>query len=99
MVNNNIQAKIDAFNQCLKSWSKWNLTLIEKITVIKTFAVPRLIYPLSHRKPFRSNTKRGGNKYVQVFMELRLQRWWVKNDRHFKFKQSFKGKTYTKTRP
>ena len=29
------------------SWSKWNLTLIGKITVLKTFAVPKLIYPLT----------------------------------------------------
>jgi len=45
MGNNNIQ--IDAFNQCLNSWSKWNLTLIGIITVLKTFAVPKLKYPLT----------------------------------------------------
>ena len=47
MVNNNIQPKIGAFNQCLKSWSKCNLTLIGKITVLKTFTVPKVIYPLT----------------------------------------------------
>ena len=47
MVNNNIQLKVDVFNECLKSWSIWNLTHIGKNTVLKTFSVPKLIYPLT----------------------------------------------------
>jgi len=38
-----------------------------KNTVLKTFAVQKILYPLSQRVPFRSNIKRVGNKYVQVF--------------------------------
>ncbi len=43
----NLTPKIKSFQHCLNSWKKWNLTLIGKITVLKTFAFPKLIYPLT----------------------------------------------------
>lgn len=43
----NLIPKIKSFQNCLTNWKKWNLTLIGKITVIKTFALPKLIYPLT----------------------------------------------------
>ena len=65
MVNNNIQQKIDAFNQCMKSWSKWNLTLIGKNT---TFAVPKLIYPLTViESPSKAIVKKVETSMFQVF--------------------------------
>ena len=32
---------------CLCSWKKWNLSLIGKIAVLKTFAFPKILYPLT----------------------------------------------------
>ncbi len=43
----NLMPKIKSFQQCLNRWRKWNLTLIGKITVLKTFAFPKLVYPLT----------------------------------------------------
>ncbi len=43
----NLVPQIKSFQNCLKNWQKWNLTLIGKITVLKTFALPKLIYPLT----------------------------------------------------
>ena len=39
--------KIKDFEACLKQWQHRKLTLMGKITVIKTFALPKLIYPFS----------------------------------------------------
>ena len=39
--------KIDGFCNCLKQWQHRKLSLIGKITVIKSFAFPKLIYPLT----------------------------------------------------
>ena len=38
--------KILEYENCLNRWKKWKLSLIGKITVLKTFAFPKLIYPL-----------------------------------------------------
>ncbi len=35
------------FEQCLDKWKHRKLSLLGKITVIKTFAAPKLIYPLT----------------------------------------------------
>ena len=43
----NLEPKIKEFKRCLKLWEKRNLTTLGKITVIKTFALPKLIYPLT----------------------------------------------------
>ena len=43
----NLQPKIEEFKNCLKQWEHRKLTLLGKITVIKSFALPKLIYPLS----------------------------------------------------
>ena len=43
----NIKPKLQDFKNCLKQWQHRKLTLMGKITVIKTFALPKLIYPLT----------------------------------------------------
>ena len=43
----NLDPKIEEFKTCLKQWQHRKLTLLGKVTVIKTFALPKLIYPLT----------------------------------------------------
>ena len=43
----NLQPKIEEFKNCLKQWEHRKLTLLGKITVIKSLALPKLFYPLS----------------------------------------------------
>ena len=43
----NLDPKINEFKTCLKQWQHRKLTLLGKITVIKTYALPKLIYPLT----------------------------------------------------
>ena len=44
---NNLLPKLNQYLQCLQQWKKHNLTLYGKICVLKTFALPKLIYPLT----------------------------------------------------
>ena len=43
----NLLPKLKQFSECLERWKKHNLTPICKLAVIKTFALPKLIYPLT----------------------------------------------------
>ena len=43
----NILPKLQEFKNVLKQWHHRKLTLLGKVTVLKTFALPKLIYPLS----------------------------------------------------
>ena len=43
----NFDTKLESFHNCLKSWQHRKLSLLGKITVIKSFALPKLIYPLT----------------------------------------------------
>ena len=43
----NLLPKLCEFSNCLKRWSHRKLTLIGKITIVKTFALPKLIYPFT----------------------------------------------------
>ena len=43
----NIIPKVEAFCNCLKQWQHMKLSLLGKTTVIKSFAFPKLIYPLT----------------------------------------------------
>ena len=43
----NFLNKVEDFKCCLKSWMHRKLTLLGKITVLKSFALPKLIYPLT----------------------------------------------------
>ena len=43
----NLLPKIKEFCNCLNTWKKHKLSLIGKVMVIKTFALPKLIYPLT----------------------------------------------------
>ena len=47
MLKDNLEPKILEFTNCLKSWQHRKLSLLGKIAVIKTFALPKLIYPLT----------------------------------------------------
>ena len=48
IIENNLIPKLNDFLNCLiKRWSHRKLSLIGKITVVKTFALPKLIYPLT----------------------------------------------------
>ena len=43
----NLLPKLCEFSNCLKRWSHRKLTLMGKITVVKTYALPKLIYPFT----------------------------------------------------
>ena len=43
----NLLPKLCEFSNCLKRWSNRKSTLMGKITVVKTFALPKLIYPFT----------------------------------------------------
>ena len=43
----NFPEKMHAFETCLNKWKRWKLSLIGKITVLKNFAIPKLVYPLT----------------------------------------------------
>ena len=43
----NLEPKLNSFKNCLKQWEHRKLSLLGKITVIKTFALPKLIYPFT----------------------------------------------------
>ena len=43
----NLLQKLCEFSNCLKRWRHRKLTLMDKITVVKTFALPKVIYPLT----------------------------------------------------
>ena len=44
-IDNNLMPKIKEFEWCLEQWQHRKLTLV--VTVIKTFALPKFIYPFS----------------------------------------------------
>ncbi|MES9884044.1 MAG: reverse transcriptase domain-containing protein [Sedimenticola sp.] len=43
----NLLPKLNEFKQCLDRWKRRKLTTIGKITVLKSFAFPKLIFPLT----------------------------------------------------
>ena len=47
LIENNLLPKLNDFENCLKRWNHRKLSLMGKITVVKTFALPKLIYPLT----------------------------------------------------
>ena len=47
ILDKNIVPKIQEFKNCLKQWQHHKLTLLGKITVIKSMALPKIIYPLT----------------------------------------------------
>ena len=46
-LSSNLEPKIIEFVKCLKQWRQRKLTLMGKIVVIKSYALPKLIYPLT----------------------------------------------------
>ena len=46
-VSANIEPKLAEFQTCLQRWQHRKLTLMMKVTVVETFALPKLIYPLT----------------------------------------------------
>ena len=47
LIENNLLPKLNDFINCIKRWNHRKLTLMGKITVVKTFALPKLIYRLT----------------------------------------------------
>ena len=47
VLSSNLEPKIKEFKNCLQQWSHRKLTLMGKIVVIKNFALPKIIYPLT----------------------------------------------------
>ena len=47
LIELNLNPKLKEFEKCIENWKKRNLTTLGKITVLKTFALPKLIYPLT----------------------------------------------------
>ena len=47
MIKLNLLPKLEQFKNCLKQWQHRKLTLLGKVTVIKSFELPKLVYPLS----------------------------------------------------
>ena len=47
LLSSNSEPKIIEFEKCLMQWRHRKLTLIGKIVVIKSYALPKLIYPLT----------------------------------------------------
>jgi len=46
-VSANIEPKLAEFQTCLQRWQHRKLTLMMKVTVVKTFALPQPIYSLT----------------------------------------------------
>ena len=47
LIEKNLIPKLNDFVNCLKRWNHRKLSLMGKITVVKTFALPKLIYPFT----------------------------------------------------
>ena len=47
LIENNLLPKLNDFVNCLKRWNHRKLSFMGKVTVVKTFALPKLIYPLT----------------------------------------------------
>ena len=47
LLSSNLEPKIIDFEKCLMEWRHRKLTLMGKIVVIKPYALPKLIYPLT----------------------------------------------------
>ena len=47
LIENNLIQKLNDLKNCLKRWNLRKLSLMGKISVVKTFALPKLIYPLT----------------------------------------------------
>ena len=52
----NLEPKIVLFENCLKQWQHIKLTLMGKIAVVKSYALPKLIYALTsiHNTPIET---------------------------------------------
>lgn len=47
VIENNLILKLNDFLNCLKRWNHNKLSLMGKFTVVKTFALPKLMYPFT----------------------------------------------------
>ncbi|KAH3883935.1 hypothetical protein DPMN_007905 [Dreissena polymorpha] len=79
----NILPKLQNFKNCLKSWHHRKLTLIGKNTVLKTFALPKLIYVLTPDKIKRTqliqSVENGGIQLTNIDSFLNaIKCSWVK---------------------
>ena len=64
----NLTPKLEEFKTCLKQWQHRKLTLLGKVTVIKTFALPKLIYPLTVLQTPPAQTIKSISDAIQTFL-------------------------------
>ena len=65
----NLEPKIADFEKCLMQWQHRKLTLMGKITVIKSLALPKLIYVLSSLlNPPKDTIKQIEKNHVSIFL-------------------------------
>ena len=58
-LSSDVEPKIKEFERCLQQWSHRKLTHTGKLVVVKNFALPKLIYPLTSLKnPTKEMIKR-----------------------------------------
>ena len=72
-IKENIDKKIEEFNNVLKQWQHRKMSILGKITVIKSLALPKLIYPLTVlQKPSSEKIKQITNCMFK-FMEFKTR--------------------------
>ena len=64
----NFDHKLEELYACLNSWRKHKLSLLGKIMVIKTFALPKIIYPLTVLESPPDNILSNLNKQLYSFI-------------------------------
>ena len=64
----NLTSKLNDFKNCLKQWQHRKLTLMGKITVVKSYALPKLIYPLTVLKNISSDKIKEINQLMFNFI-------------------------------
>ena len=68
ILKKNLEPKLNQFEAVLKQWQHRKLTLLGKITVIKTFALPKLIYALSSLPNPQTSTIKHIEKQMYTFL-------------------------------
>ena len=65
----NFEPKIVLFEKCLKQWQRRKLELMGKITVVKNYALPKLIYALSSlpNPPIETVTRKSITCYHMLY--------------------------------
>jgi hypothetical protein len=70
----NFRKKIIDVSKILKSWQHRKLTLLEKVTVIKTLALPKLIHLLTSLPNLKQSLFNDLNKYFLILYGMENQK-------------------------